>query len=80
MMAFAKMRGEVNRMEIKGLKREELEAQEFGLLPDRVEMRHRRRRRRISNTATAVAIVDDSGNSFNANVNFAAGDDIILDF
>ena len=40
-------------METKGLKLEELEAQEFGLLPDRVEMR-RRRRRGIRNTAIAV--------------------------
>ena len=51
-------------METKGLKLEELEAQEFGLLPDRVEMRHRRRRRRrgVTNTAIAVSSVDDSGN------------------
>jgi hypothetical protein len=34
----------MEKMETKGLKREELEAQEFGLLPDRVEMRRRRRR------------------------------------
>ncbi len=57
-------------MEIKGLNFEELEAQEFGLLPDRVEMTHRRRRRRgrrITNTAVAVSSsessVNDSGNS-----------------
>jgi hypothetical protein len=66
-------------METKGLKREELEAQEFGLLPDRVEMR-RRRRRGIRNTAAALAVVSDSGNSYNVNTNFAAGDDIIFDF
>ena len=39
--------------ETKGLKREELEAQKFGLLPDRVEMRHRRRRGNQSNIAFA---------------------------
>jgi hypothetical protein len=66
-------------METKGLKREELEAQEFGLLPDRVEMR-RRRRGGIRNTAFAAAVVEDSGNSFNVNTNLAAGDDIIFDF
>jgi hypothetical protein len=66
-------------METKGLKFEELEAQEFGLLPDRVEMR-RRRRGGIRNTAFAVAVVEDSGNSFNVNTNLAAGDDIIFDF
>jgi hypothetical protein len=60
-------------METKGLKREELEAQEFGLLPDRVEMR-RRRRGGIRNTATAIAVVEDSGNSFNINV----GDDFTI--
>ena len=72
-ISFAKIRGEVNRMEkmeTKGLNFEELEAQEFGLLPDRVEMRHRRRRRRgTTNTATAIAVVDDSGNSTNLIIN-----------
>ena len=59
----------MEKMETKGLKREELEAQEFGLLPDRVEMRHRRRRGRISNTNTNVAqaVVAFSGNSFSFN-------------
>ena len=57
----------MEKMETKGLKREELEAQEFGLLPDRVEMRHRRRRRRISNTNVAQAVVAFSGNSFSFN-------------
>ena len=65
------MWGEVNRMEkmeTKGLKREELEAQEFGLLPDRVEMRRRRRRGiRITNTNVAQAFVIGSGNSFSFN-------------
>jgi hypothetical protein len=57
----------------KGLAIEELEAQEMGLLPDRVEMRHRRRhhrggrRRRGGATATATAIVSESGNSFSFN-------------
>ncbi len=64
-------------METKGLNFEELEAQEFGLLPDRVEMRHRRRRRRISNTAVAIAVVEDSGNSENTNI--AVGDDFDVD-
>ena len=59
----------MEKMETKGLKLEELEAEEFGLLPDRVEMRHRRRRRRggVTNTATAIAVVNDSGNSFSFN-------------
>ena len=57
----------------KGLAIEELEAQEMGLLPDRVEMRHRRRhgrrRRRggATATATSAAVVSESGNSFSFN-------------
>jgi hypothetical protein len=58
----------MEKMETKGLKREELEAQEFGLLPDRVEMRRRRRRGiRITNTNVAQAVVAFSGNSFSFN-------------
>jgi hypothetical protein len=58
----------MEKMETKGLKREELEAQEFGLLPDRVEMRRRRRRGiRITNTNVAQAVVAYSGNSFSFN-------------
>ena len=58
----------MEKMETKGLKREELEAQEFGLLPDRVEMRRRRRRGiRITNTNVAQAFVIGSGNSFSFN-------------
>jgi hypothetical protein len=58
----------MEKMETKGLKREELEAQEFGLLPDRVEMRRRRRRGiRITNTNVATAVVAFSGNSFSFN-------------
>ena len=56
----------------KGLAIEELEAQEMGLLPDRVEMRHRRRHRRrrqggATATASSVAVVSESGNSFSFN-------------
>ena len=56
----------------KGLAIEELEAQEMGLLPDRVEMRHRRRHRRrrqggATATATSAAVVSESGNSFSFN-------------
>jgi hypothetical protein len=58
----------MEKMETKGLKHEELEAQEFGLLPDRVEMRRRRRRGiRITNTNVATAVVAFSGNSFSFN-------------
>ena len=57
----------MEKMETKGLKREELEAQEFGLLPDRVEMRRRRRRGGIRNTNVAQAVVAYSGNSFSFN-------------
>jgi hypothetical protein len=58
-------------METKGLKFEELEAQEFGLLPDRVEMR-RRRRRSIRNTAIATNV--------NVITVLAAGDDIEIEY
>ena len=57
----------MEKVETKGLKREELEAQEFGLLPDRVEMRRRRRRGGIRNTNVAQAAVIGSGNSFSFN-------------
>ena len=53
-----------------GFALEELEAQDMGLLPDRVEMRRRRRRRRRggrSVSSSAVAISEN--NNFLINVN-----------
>lgn len=47
-----------------GLNREELEAQSAGLLPDRLEMRHRRHGRRRRGRGLVLVIVDD-GNQFN---------------
>jgi hypothetical protein len=57
----------MEKRETKGLMLKELEAQESGLLPDRVELRHRRRYRIFARNSN-VAV-----NSFNAIGSFNQG-------
>ena len=62
-------------MEKIGLSLAELEAQQVELLPDRIEMRHRRRHWRINNLQSSTSVVSQAVNN---NINTATGGNVFL--